>query len=492
MDKYIGKQWINGEWVAGEGETFQSMTPYDELVLWQGGAASSQQVEAALKSARQAFIQWKKTTLEERQAIVDVYAKALESNQEKIALTIAQETGKPLWESKTEAAAMVSKVKFSLQSYQERTGEKSELRGENQARLQHKPIGVLAVFGPYNFPCHLPNGHIIPALLAGNSVVFKPSEQSPLCGELMMTLWEQSGLPQGVLNLVQGAKETGVALAQSNELDGLLFTGSAATGKALHQQMAGQVNKMLALEMGGNNPMVIGEDYGDLNACLFTMIQSAFLSAGQRCTCARRIFIPQGTQGDKLLNAFIEAAKGLKIDQPLANEQPFMGSLISAQAAQHILDAQQNLISKGGQPLLMAQLTAPAFVSPSIIDVTHAKDIPDEEYFGPLVQVYRYTSFESAITMANQTRFGLSAGLVSQDKKQWEEFQDRIRAGVVNWNRPLTGASGDLPFGGIGASGNFRASAYYAADYCAYPMASIMGDKPLFPETLPPGVQLGQ
>ncbi|MGB2079771.1 MAG: succinylglutamate-semialdehyde dehydrogenase [Vibrio sp.] len=492
MNDYLGQQYINGQWQFGQGDDFISKTPFQDEVLWQGGSASEQQVEAALSAAREAFYQWKHTSLDTRLEHLKAYADLVKRAQEKIATTIAQETGKPLWESQTEVAAMQSKLQFSIESYQNRTGHMMEKKGDNQVQLQHKPIGVLAVFGPYNFPCHLPNGHIIPALLAGNCVVFKPSEQTPLCGELMVRLWEQAGLPSGVLNLVQGAKAVGVALSSSIQIDGVLFTGSAATGQALHQQMAGQVNKMLALEMGGNNPLVIGEDYGDLDACVFTIIQSAFLSAGQRCTCARRLILPATPAGDALLDAVIATSKQLKVGEPLAQEQPFMGSLISPTAAQSIIQAQQDLVERGATPLLQGQLLPPAFVTPAILDVSQAKDVPDEEYFGPLLQVYRYQSFDQAISLANQTRYGLSAGLISQNKEQWDEFQDKIRAGVVNWNRPITGASGDLPFGGVGASGNFRASAYYAADYCAYPMASVMGDKPQMPSTLPPGMVLNQ
>lgn len=483
------QQWINGQWLDGDGESFTSLRPYDQTLLWQGQSATEQQVLAAVASAREAFYEWKHTEFSEREAYIQAYAKLLEAHQVDIATLISMETGKPFWESKTEAAAMLSKVKFSIQSYQERSGEKCEQRGSYQIQLQHKPIGVLAVFGPYNFPCHLPNGHIIPALLAGNTVVFKPSEQTPATGEFMISLWEQAGLPHGVLNLIQGGKETGSHLSKAQQLDGILFTGSAATGRLLHQQLGGQVGKMLALEMGGNNPMIIDKEYGDLDACVLTVIQSAFLSAGQRCTCARRLFIANDEAGDKLLVALIKTVSSLKYGAPLEDEQPFMGALISPSAAKAIIDAQDQLIELGGNALLKAKLVPPSFVTPSLIDVTDLTHVPDDEYFGPLLQIYRYQEFSQAVDLANQTQFGLSAGLVSVDKMNWEYFQDRIRAGVVNWNRPLTGASGDLPFGGVGQSGNFRASAYYAADYCAYPMASVMGEVLESPSQIPPGIR---
>lgn len=482
--------WIAGEWVAGEGEPMNSLSPYNNEVVWEGVSATPAQVESAVSAARQAFISWKKLSFAEREAIVLAFAEQVKEHSEQIAEVIAKETGKPIWETRTEAGAMAGKIAISIRAYHDRTGETTREAAGNQIVLRHRPLGVMAVFGPYNFPGHLPNGHIVPALLAGNTVVFKPSEQTPMTGELAMKLWEKAGLPKGVINLVQGAKETGIALADSKGIDGLLFTGSANTGHILHRQFAGQPGKMLALEMGGNNPMVITDNYGELDATVYTIIQSAFISAGQRCTCARRLYVPVGEKGDVLVEKLVEATKKIRVDQPFAEPAPFMGPQISEAAAKFILDAQANLQSLGGVSLLEAKGGQAAFVTPGIIDVTPIAELPDEEYFGPLLQVVRYQGLEKAVDLANDTRFGLSAGLVSTDDGEWDYFVDHIRAGIVNRNRQLTGASGDAPFGGPGASGNLRPSAYYAADYCAYPMASMEGGETLLPATLSPGVEL--
>ncbi len=482
--------WIAGEWVAGQGEPMNSLSPYNNEVVWEGDSATPAQVDAAVSAAREAFQSWKKLSFAEREAIVLAFAEQVKEHSEQIAEVIAKETGKPIWETRTEAGAMAGKIAISIRAYHDRTGESTREAAGNQIVLRHRPLGVMAVFGPYNFPGHLPNGHIVPALLAGNTVVFKPSEQTPMTGELAMKLWEKAGLPKGVINLVQGAKETGIALADSKGIDGLLFTGSANTGHILHRQFAGQPDKMLALEMGGNNPMVITDNYGDLDATVYTIIQSAFISAGQRCTCARRLYIPVGEKGDVLVEKLVAATKKIRVDQPFAEPAPFMGPQISEAAAKFILDAQANLQNLGGVSLLEAKGGQAAFVSPGIIDVTPIAELPDEEYFGPLLQVVRYQGLEKAVELANDTRFGLSAGLVSTDDSEWDYFVDHIRAGIVNRNRQLTGASGDAPFGGPGASGNLRPSAYYAADYCAYPMASMEGGETLLPATLSPGVEL--
>lgn len=483
-------QWIAGQWVAGQGEHFTSLSPYNNEIVWQGDSATPAQVEDAVKAARAAFVEWKKLPFAEREKVVLAFAEKVKANAEAIAEVIAKETGKPIWETRTEAAAMAGKIAISIRAYHDRTGETVREAAGNQIVLRHRPLGVMAVFGPYNFPGHLPNGHIVPALLAGNTVVFKPSEQTPWTGEVAMKLWEEAGLPKGVLNLVQGGKETGIALAQSKGIDGLLFTGSANTGHLLHRQFAGQPGKMLALEMGGNNPMVISDHYGDLDSTVYTIIQSAFISAGQRCTCARRLYVPHGDKGDALITRLVEATQKLRIDQPFAEPAPFMGPQISKAAADFILKAQANLQSLGGEILVEARGLEAAFVTPGIIDVTPIAEQPDEEYFGPLLQVVRYETLAQAVELANDTQFGLSAGLVTTDDSEWEYFVDHIRAGIVNRNRQLTGASGDAPFGGPGASGNLRPSAFYAADYCAYPMASMEGSATELPATLSPGIEL--
>lgn len=482
--------WINNHWVAGDGEPFQSLNPYDGDVVWQGNAATTAQVEAAVTAASRAFLDWRNTTLTERLAVIERFAQLVQQHQSQLAHIIATETGKPLWESTTEVAAMIGKVALSLNAYHERTGIRQRQQADTTMIVRHRPLGVMAVFGPYNFPAHLPNGHIIPALLAGNTIVFKPSEQTPNTAQRMCELWQQAGIADGVINLLQGGRTTGAALAMAAGVDGVLFTGSAQTGHLLHQQFAGHPQKMLALEMGGNNPLVVGQEYGAMDAAVYTIIQSAFLSAGQRCTCARRLYIATGEAGDLLLARLVAVASHLLVGDPLAIPGPFMGSLISNAAADQIMLHQQQLLEAGGVALLVATRGQGAIVTPAIIDVSAITDLADEEYFGPLLQVSRYDNFTQAVESANQTRYGLAAGLISTDSQQWQYFIDHIQAGIVNRNRPLTGASGDAPFGGPGASGNLRPSAYYAADYCAYPMASIEAEQLQLPFQLAPGVSL--
>lgn len=480
-------QFINGQWQAGLGHTFQSVNPANNDVIWQANTATAEQVDGAIAAAREAFYSWADKTFAERLAIVKTFAETLKEHSEELAIAIAQETGKPLWETRTEAGAMVGKIAISEKAFLERTGDVENPMPQGRAMIRHKPHGVVAVFGPYNFPGHLPNGHIVPALLAGNTVVFKPSELTPAVAELTLKLWEKAGLPAGVINLVQGEVETGKALAAHKGIDGLFFTGSSRTGHILHEQFAGQPGKILALEMGGNNPLIV-TDVADTKAAIHDIIQSAFISTGQRCTCARKLFLPAGEQGDAILAGLIKATKAIKVGDYDAEEQPFMGSMISAAAASGMVKAQQQLVELGAEVLVeLTHKENTGFVTPGILECTNVANFPDEEHFGPLLKVFRFTDFDAAIDKANDTSFGLSAGLLSDSAADYDHFLRRIRAGIVNWNRPITGASSAAPFGGIGASGNHRASAYYAADYCAYPVASVELEKVAMPATLSPG-----
>ena len=229
--------------------------------------------------------------------------------------------------------------------------------------------------------------------------------------------------------------------------------------------------------------------FRSLDGAVHHALQSAFLSAGQRCTCARRLLVPKGTKGDQFLERFVEVVSRITVGDFDAEPQPFMGSVISTEAADKLLAAQNSLVTKGGQLLLEMQSLreGTGLLSPGIVDAT-GLDLVDEEFFGPLLTVYRYKSFDEALELANNTRYGLSAGILTDDHKLYERLTDEVRAGIVNWNRPLTGASSAAPFGGVGASGNHRPSAYYAADYCAWPMASLEAKRSEVPESLAPGL----
>jgi succinylglutamic semialdehyde dehydrogenase len=479
---------IGGQWVKSNGEIIHSENPASGEILWQAASAQLADVDAAVAAARDAFTTWRLLGFAERENYIAKFVDCLKQHQEELAQAIHQETGKPLWESKTEIVTMIGKAAISGAAYDARTGEKESNVNSIEVRLAHRPIGVFAVLGPYNFPGHLPNGHIIPALLAGNTIVFKPSELTPRFGELMIACWEQAGLPAGVVNLIQGARDTGEALVNAEDINGVLFTGSSKTGHAIHKSLAGQPDKMLALEMGGNNALII-DQVADESAAVYTIIQSAFISAGQRCTCARRLIVVKSVANKSLVKRLIEATEKIKVG---SDDSCFIGPVVSNAAADGAMAFQAELLSAGAKSLLAMSRddASRPFIQPGLIDVTGTSGIVDEECFGPLLQIQWVDDLQAAVEVANSTRYGLSAGLLSDNDTAWDYFYPRINAGIVNFNRPLTGASGSAPFGGIGASGNFRPGAYYAADYCAYPIASMSSHVVELPSSLAPGITL--
>ena len=460
-------------------------------MTWRGCAASDRDIDLAVAAAERALDVWEGTSVAERIGLVRAFGGCLTEHKESMAETISRDTGKPLWESQMEVGAMIGKVELSISAYEERRSEVRRDIGGTVGVTRFKPHGVCAVYGPFNLPGHLPNGHIVPALLAGNTVVFKPSEQAASVGRAMLELWDTVGLPEGVLNMVQGSRDTGIVLSHHVGLDGLFFTGSSSTGLALSKLFSDQPDKILALETGGNNPLIVW-GVTDIRAAVYLTIQSAYITAGQRCTCARRLIVEHGRRGDELIDQLIGAISGIRVGRYTDQPEPFMGPLISDAAAQKLLQAQAALRDRGAQLLVESSVhpDCGAFLSPGLLDVTDLSDRVDEELFGPLLQIVRVSDFDDALKEANNTRYGLSSALLSDHRELYEAFYRRINAGIVNWNRQTTGASGQLPFGGIGASGNHRPSGYYAADYCSYPVASLEADRLSRPTQLTPGITL--
>ena len=305
----------------------------------------------------------------------------------------------------------------------------------------------------------------------------------------MVNLWQEVGLPEGVLNLLQGARGTGEALVQDENVNGALFTGSYQTGRAIHKALAGYPEKILALEMGGNNPLIVHRASG-LQAVAYTIIQSAFITAGQRCVCARRLIITEESKPDEVLKILVEMTKSLKFGNPHDEPEPFYGSLISSEAVSRVLTVESELIDQGAKVYLKAERSeeSQAIISPAILDVSELLNRRDEECFGPLLQVIRVKTLNEAIQEANDTKFGLSAGILCDSEADYQSFRVLSTAGIVNWNRQITGAVSLAPFGGSGCSGNYRPSAYFASDYCAYPVASVEVNKLTLPEILSPGI----
>lgn len=453
-----------------------SFEPATGAQLWQGKTGD---VATEVARARAIWPKWASQPIAYRIEALRRFVNVVRAHEDALADLIARETGKPLWDARGEVASVIGKVDISVAAYSERTGQKrlDAAMGARQS-LRHKPHGVMAVLGPYNFPAHLPNGHIVPALLAGNAVVFKPSEKTPAVGEMLVRLYHEAGVPTDAVRLLLGGVEEGKALAAHPDVNGILFTGSAQAGIAINRQFAAQPGKILALEMGGNNPIVVWNT-PEIGAAAAIVIQSAFMTSGQRCTAASRLIV-RDSLADTLLTEVKKIADRLIVDHPHATPAPYMGPVIDNETADGLTESFLYLMSNGGRPIkhMVRPVKGRPFLTPAIIDVTAMQERPDVELFGPLLQVVRVPDFESAIAEANNSRYGLSASLIGGSPEQYSQFWSNIRAGIVNWNRPTNGASSSAPFGGVGISGNHRPSAYYAADYCAYPVVSAEIEQP--------------
>jgi len=453
-----------------------SIEPATGAEMWRGRVGD---VDEIVNRARRAWSAWAAQPLATRMELVRRFANEVRKENEKLATTIARETGKPLWEARTEVESVVNKVEISIRAYAERTSQrKLDNAMQGTAALRHKPHGVMAVLGPYNFPAHLPNGHIVPALIAGNVVVFKPSEKTPATGELLAQCFHKAGISAAVVQVLIGGPEQGQALVAHEGIDGVLFTGSAHAGIAINRRLAARPDKIVALEMGGNNPIVVWDTPKVTDAAVL-VVQSAFTSAGQRCSAGRRLII-KSSMYDSVVSEVKRLADRIIVGAPFDEPAPFMGPVIDSAAADGLSESFIYLLSHGGKAIkhMVRSDERLPFLSPAIIDTTKIKDRPDVELFGPLLQVIRVDDFDEAIAEANNTRFGLSASLVGGNPQEYNRFWANVRAGVINWNRPTNGASSAAPFGGVGLSGNHRPSAYYAADYCAYPVASTEMEQP--------------
>jgi succinylglutamic semialdehyde dehydrogenase len=365
----------------------------------------------------------------------------------------------------------------------------AELRAGAGARASFHPRGVLAVLGPFNFPAHLPNGHIVPALATGNTVVFKPSDLSPAVGDWMARVWRETGLPSGVLEVVQGRAETGRALAGHPDVDGILFTGSYAVGRALREATLDQPHKILALEMGGKNAIVVLPD-ADLELAVAETALSVCATTGQRCSCASRLFV-HADIAEEFTERLVRVLRGVAVGDPL-REDVFMGPLVSRAAFDKVERYRSLAGEAGGERLLQVEPDLPppysgaGLVRFASLEQKHAYQ--REEIFGPEAALYMVRDLEEAIAAVNDSDYGLVASVFTRERARYEHCVGRVRTGLLNWNKGTVGASGKLPFGGIKRSGNDRPAGITATVYCTVPQAHLESEAGFDAAALPPGL----
>ncbi|MBG80108.1 MAG: N-succinylglutamate 5-semialdehyde dehydrogenase [Phycisphaerae bacterium] len=471
---------IGGKHRPIEGDSLVSTDPaYPDRVMWSGNPSLAH-VDEATVAARAAFGPWAALSMEERAEHLRRWRDVTRSHVDELANLIAREVGKPLAESRIEASALGGKVDLTL----ERTvaGRLDDWTAEagagREGRCRYRPHGVMAVIGPFNFPAHLPNGQFVPALPAGNTVVFKPSEFAPAVGQKLGEMMLEAALPPGVFNVVQAGPEGSQRLCTSDDVNGILFTGSWPVGRMILEQNIDTPGRIVALELGGNNPAIVHED-ADLRLAAIECVRASFATTGQRCTCTRRIMVHERV-AEQFLSAFCKAASTLLVgahDDPV---MPFMGPLVSERARDRVLESQRQLVDSGGKVLVPAvELPREGwFLSAGVVEVDGFDMEHDDEIFGPLVQICVVSSLEEAIAQAKCTRYGLAASIFSKDRAVFDRCFAEIPAGCLNWNVGTAGASSRLPFGGVGQSGNHRPAAALAIDSCAYPVASLLQEGP--------------
>jgi succinylglutamic semialdehyde dehydrogenase len=397
------------------------------------------------------------------------FAELVGERKDRLVTLLSSEVGKVTPDARLEVGALAGKVQATLDAAAGRVVEPIKADG-TIARETREPLGTVAVIGPFNFPLHLPNGWIAPALLAGNRVVFKPSEHAEQCGQALVDLYREAGVPEDVLSIQTGGREVVEELADDPRIDGVLFTGGLVAGRALHERMP--FHKMLALELGGNNAVIV-DATTDVAAAVKLVTDSAYVLAGQRCTCARRLIVTDAAPAT-FLEQLTEAVRALRVDRPAADPPPDLAHVITPAAAEAVLAAQDSWQRQGGRVIVPVRRLplGDRYVSPGLVDTTGV-DVPDEEVFGPLLQVVRVPDLDAAIAEANRTRFGLAASLVADDRVAWQQFRREVRCGCVNWNRPTVGASGRVAFGGWGESGNHRPAGAWAFDQVTRPKVSL-------------------
>lgn len=440
--------------------------------------ASYGQVDQACDAAAKAYLPWAKKSLEERAEYLNKLKKVFDRRSEELALTISREMGKPLWESRTEAKALVGKIDITVEHSVHQIDEEHhpEVLPKVEGVIRYKPRGVMAVIGPFNFPMHLPNGHIIPALLAGNTIVYKPSDKTPACGQLYAEMIQEAGFPEGVFNMIQGKGEIGRRLVTHEKVDGILFTGSYEVGLKIKQDTNDHYWKILALEMGGKNTTIVWED-ADIDKAVYETIVGAYMTTGQRCSCTSRLVLHPNIE-EKFLAKFHQAAKDLQIGH--WSEDVFMGSLVGPESVEKYLRFLDIAKREGAEILMRGKTiergTPGCFVTPSIFYVGKLNTdsvYQKTEIFGPNVAVYRTDDFAEAMKIVNFGGYGLVAAIFTKNEELFKRTLLEARVGLVNWNRTTNGASSRLPFGGIGKSGNDRPSGHFAIQYCTVPVASL-------------------
>lgn len=454
---YIGGRWITN---ASTGKTFKSINPANkDEVLGEFPLSGKEDVELAVASAKKAQKEWEKLPAPERGKMLFEVARLMERDKEMLAETITKEMGKTFKESLGEVQVSIDMVYYSAGEGRRLIGETvpSEKRDKYIVYFR-EPVGIAGIITPWNFPLLLPVRKIMPALISGNTVIFKPSRETPLVAQQFVKILEEAGLPPGTINLIQGSGESaGMEIVKHPDVGVISFTGSVETGSKIGA-ICGEMIKKVGLELGGKNPVIVLED-ADLELALDGCVSGAYGATGQKCTAASRIIVEEKIYYE-FIDRFLERVKRIKVGDGMDKDTD-MGPLVSESQlskVRYYVDVGIKEGAKlvyGGNVLDSGEFSKGFFFEPTVFtDVTPDMRIAREEIFGPVVCIIKAENFSSAIEIANSTEYGLSASIYTKDLKKSFKAMELLESGVVYINAPPTGAEIQGPFGGVKASGN--------------------------------------
>ncbi len=463
--------YIDGEWVEGTGsETFTSQNPANGETLGEFQRGTEDDVDAALAAADDAFEEWKELShIDRAEYLWDIYHE-LKDRHEELGEIVSKECGKEISEGKADVTEAWHMVEWAAGDARHPKGDvvPSEIPSKD-AYMRRKPRGVVGCITPWNFPVAIPFWHMAVSLVEGNTVVWKPAEQTPWCGQIIAEMFEDSGIPDGVFNMVQGFGDAGAAITDDSRVDTVLFTGSAAVGHEIASKVGGEPGKLAACEMGGKNGIVITEE-ADLDVAVHSAVMSSFKTTGQRCVSSERLIVHEDVY-DEFKERFVENAKSVAVGDPL-DESTFMGPLIEEEHVEKVARYNQLAKDEGVNVLVdREELDADEipeghedghWVGPFVYEADAQADLrcTHEEVFGPHVALLEYSGdIEDAVEIHNDTEYGLAGAIISEDYRQINYYRDNAEVGLAYGNLPCIGAEVQLPFGGVKKSGNGYPSA---------------------------------
>jgi acyl-CoA reductase-like NAD-dependent aldehyde dehydrogenase len=448
--------YIGGEWrPSASGETYERHNPMrpSEAVA-RVASANEEDAEAAVVAAQRAYPEWAALPLAKRGAYLNAAAAALEERNERVARDMVNEMGKPLREARAEAARGAQILRYAASQAFMPVGEHFEQAATGaQVSTRRRPVGIVALITPWNFPCAIPLWKLAPALMYGNTVVLKPAHDSPLTGLHIAECFAEASLPPGVLNVLTGRGATaGAALVNDTRVRALSFTGSVATGRSVRDE-ATKLGKRVQLELGGHNPLIITAD-ADLDRAAEAAYVGAFWSAGQKCTATRRIYVHEDAYAAFSEKFLARIGRG-KVGDP-SDPEVEVGPIVNESQFNEIMDAIERGKSEGGHVLVGGRRADEHgyLIAPTVFeDVRDDAFLSCEEVFGPVTSLYRFSTLDEAMERANAGAFGLSAGIFTSSLAAATRFQNESQAGLIHVNSQTAGADVHVPFGGIKNSG---------------------------------------